>query len=417
MGKPSILDRVKAANPLTDPTGPSFADAVQGMAAAQLKSDALKDVGNLGMTAFGVGAAGRGLLGLVQMLRNRPKKTRSGPAYLSLPYPEKAAVSLAPVLDALKGAGRVAGQGFKDVKLGLGVGREAKELAGLRQSAPQHHLQTAREGNDLVSDLMHTPHPSGSNAVGVPGGGDARDVTSGLDLQTLANKLLGRSAEAQTMQGRLGDLTRSEGRGSAMIRPVAAGGLLGLGHAVGKNVPAGKQASFLSGDAAATKSGIPWYGPAMMLSGLAGLGVGWHGTDKILNARRKRDQQAELSAARQEFHDALMGGYSPAGEKAGTDATMVKVGAALDALYQKMQSAVEKQAVDVPNAAGQLAGGYGMYAGLSGLLAGALVYDKMQKRSRRAVIEKALQKRQTRDFVQRPTQIYAVPEPMPAAGG
>lgn len=73
---------------------------------------------------------------------------------------------------------------------------------------------------------------------------------------------------------------------------------------------------------------------------------------------------------------------------------------------------MSKQALDLSNLAGQAAGGYGMYAGLSGLLTGALVYDKMSKRSRRAVLDSALKKRQRRRFMQQPTEIYAQPEPV-----
>jgi len=260
-----------------DPTGEAFAGAVQDMAAGQLRSDAFKDVRNVGLTALGVGAAGRGLVGLVQMMKNNnKKKTRSGPAYLPLPYPAEA-----------------------------------------------------------------------------------------------------------------------------------------------------KMAGFMDGDGASTKSGIPWYGPAMLGGGLAGLGLGWKGMDKILDGRRQREQKQEVDAARQQFHDALLNQYDEpvkvdpkALGKAAADATMVKVGQALDELYvafEAAKEAVEKQAVDWSNVGGQAAGGYGMYAGLSGLLTGALVYDKVNKRSRRAVLEKALQKRQRRKFMQSPTEIYAVPEAVETA--
>lgn len=264
----------EASFTLGDPDAQAFSGAVQGMAAGQLKSDALKDVASVGLGALGVGAAGRGLVGLIQMMRQK-KKTRSGPAYLPLPYP----------------------------------------------------------------------------------------------------------AEAKT-------------------------------------------AGFLDGDAASTKGGIPWYGPAVLGGGLAGLGLGWKGMDKVLDSRRQREQQAELEQARQEFHDALLGQYdepikthpSLMKKRGGDESTMEKVGKALDDLFDKFEAAkedTEKSAVDWSNLAGQAAGGYGMYAGLSGLLTGAVVYDKMSKRSRRAVLEKALQQRQRRKFMQSPTEIMAVPEPMP----
>lgn len=185
-----------------------------------------------------------------------------------------------------------------------------------------------------------------------------------------------------------------------------------------------KLAGFMGGDSASTVGGIPWYTPAMFAAGLGGVGLGWKGVDALMNQRRKKESGGELDAARQEFHDALLAQYdeplkthpSLIVKKGEEKTTMEKVGEALDDLWEKTQNLVantlNKEAVDWGNLGGQALGGYGAYAGLSGLLAGALVYDKVQKRSRRAVIEKALQKRQRREFMSRPTEIYATPEPM-----
>lgn len=273
------MDEKEAA----DPTAEAFSGALHEMTAQPLKQDAFADVRNVGLTALGVGAAGRGLIGLVQMLRaNRQKKTRSGPTHLPLPYP------------AL-----------------------ASKTAGI--------LDTAQD--------------------------------------------------------------------------------------------------FGAGNMASSKAGIPWYGPAMMLGGLAGLGAGWHGVDKILNSRREQAIKRNLEDARQEFHDALLSQYAEPIKthpgllkKANTDTTMAEVGRALDGLFDSVNmhiAAIEKRGFDLPNAAGVAAGGYGMWAGLSGLLTGAYMYDKMSKRSQRAILEKALQKRQRRKFMQSPPEIYAVPEAVP----
>lgn len=190
-----------------------------------------------------------------------------------------------------------------------------------------------------------------------------------------------------------------------------------------------KKSSFLSGDAASTKAGIPLYGPAMMFGGLAGLGLGWKGLDAALDARRKRATQEELDRARSEFHDAMLSQFpeplkiNPGQNKRASEtSTMTKVGQALDRTFAKLNECLvrgEKVGFDLSNAGGAAVGGYGMYAGLSSLLAGALVYDKMKKRSQRAVIDKALQRRQRRNFATQPTEIYAIPEPVskiPAMG-
>lgn len=277
-----LLERIRAARAKqADATGgTAFADAVQNMSASQLKADALRDVGAMGLTSLGVGAAGAGLAGLINLIkRNRAqKKLRSGPALLPLPYPVEPA------------------------------------------EAP--------------------------------------------------NRVL-------------------------------------------------KAANFLAGDAASSKAGVPWYGPAMMLTGLAGLGLGWKGVDSVLQARRRAETEDELNKARQDFHDALLSQYDKplrASGKTAADSTMRAVGTGLDEAFQTLTQLftqpLTKQAVDWGNLGGATLGGYGMYAGLSGLLTGALIYDKMQKRSRRAVLEKALQRRQRRRFMQSPTEIYAVPEPV-----
>lgn len=172
-------------------------------------------------------------------------------------------------------------------------------------------------------------------------------------------------------------------------------------------------ADFLGGANATTKAGIPWYGPAMMTAGIAGLAGGWKGVDHLLNKQRKRERDKELDTARQEFHDALISQYdrplAGAGPtKAAAEQTaMEKVGADLDAIYDVF----EKAATTLGDVAGQGAGMYGMYAGLTGLMAGALVYDKSRKRQRRAILEKAMQRRDRRKFNVSPPEIQAVPEP------
>jgi hypothetical protein len=265
----AILDRATkyalfddVSSPVQAEAGEGFAGALQGMAAQQLKSDALKDVRTLALAALGVGAAGRGAAGLYNLLRKKPVKRKLAPAVLPLPFP---------------------------------VGPE-------------------------------------------------------------------------------------------------------------------KKANFLSGGSATGKAGIPWYGPAMLFGGLGGMAAGWKGMDAVLDARRKAEAEDEVERAKADFHEALLSQYAGPAKKA-SDSVMGRVGEGLDRAFEKF-SALRKSAVDWGNLGGMAAGGYGMYAGLTGLLAGAMVYDKMGKRSRRSVLEKALQRRQRRQFAQSPTEIYAVPEPV-----
>lgn len=266
MGNISLKRFLKQA----DPTADAFTGAVQHMAANQIRSDALKDIGSMALLGGGVGIGARGLVGLLNMLKGPPaKKRRSGPAATTLPFPAKIA-------------------------------------------------------------------------------------------------------------------------------------------------------SFLSGSEATSKAGIPWYGPAMLGVGLGSLGLGWKGLDTVLQRRRKKEMENELTAARQQFHDALIGSYAkpvahPAlGDKnAAASTDMTEAGAILDELFGKVaETLLTKKAIDLPNTAGAALGGYGMYAGLSGLMLGSLVYDRMRKRSRRAILDKAMQRRQRRKFMQSPSEIYATPEPI-----
>lgn len=418
-----ILARVKEAREKkADASTDAFAGAVGGMENAQLKSDAFKDVGNLGLTALGVGAGARGLVGLIQLMRaNKPKKTRSGPAYLPLPYPaqsnEKMAGLMDSVLKASRSLGGAVGQGARDVKMGLGIGDQAERLHRLRNSV----IPNSHRGFEIQAKPPTVP--AGGPELGVPGGG-GRSIGASPEM----------APEAAGLHKELGQLSASEGRGKMLRNGAAIGAAFGMGNATS---PLGKQSNFLGGDDASTKGGLPWYGPAMLFGGLAGLGVGWKGMDKVLDARRQREMNSQLDGARQEFHDALLSQYdepvkvhpnaiSGGNKKAASDSTMAHVGQALDTLFEKFASVLQeaeviadkpagtKLAFDVPNAAGSATGMYGMYAGLSALMAGSLMYDKINKRSRSAVINKALQRRQRRQFMQRPTEIYAVPEAVPA---
>lgn len=175
-----------------------------------------------------------------------------------------------------------------------------------------------------------------------------------------------------------------------------------------------KAASFMEwfrGDQATSKSGIPWYGPAMLFTGLGALGLGWKGTDMLLDRLRRRQTEEEVEKARGEFRKALLQQYSRPPQK------IAAWQDSLDRTYDMLQSLLlklpDKQA-QLADWAGKATNVYGMVGGLGALITGMLVYDRARKRSRRAVLEKALQRRERRKFMQQPTEIYAVPEPVPA---
>ena len=169
-----------------------------------------------------------------------------------------------------------------------------------------------------------------------------------------------------------------------------------------------QMASFLGGDGATSKTGIPYYMPSMMLGTGAALAGGWAGIDKLLDSRRKKQQQEKLDNARAEFEQALL---TQPGQKMASDSSGSALGEELDRLFD----GVEKSADSMTNVLGQGAGLYGAYAGGSGLLGAYLAYSLAKKQQRRAVFEKAQQRRLVERSRQRPNEIYAVQTPVPSS--
>lgn len=167
------------------------------------------------------------------------------------------------------------------------------------------------------------------------------------------------------------------------------------------------------------KTSLPYYGPGMMLAGMAGAGLGWKGADMLLDARRKAERQKELEKARAEFHDVLLSQYDQPFAQGSGQALLksaeAEAGAEIGRELRSLFDQFEKCAT-LADIGGKALGMYGTYASLAALMGGTWAYDKAKKRSRRAVLESALKKRQQQQFAQAPTEIYAVPEPVPTAG-
>ncbi len=182
--------------------------------------------------------------------------------------------------------------------------------------------------------------------------------------------------------------------------------------------PAGVNPPLPSGamDQPSERYGLPLYGPAMFFGGLASLGAGWKGMDMVLKRRSQKDREAQIEAARRKFHDSLLEQFnkpftSAPPTKFGSDEGS-ELGQHLDRLFDMVEkSAAEKQAINMRDVLGMGANMYGIMGGGAALLTGAIVYDKMKKRQQRAILEKALQRRERRRFSQQPTEITAVPEP------
>lgn len=156
---------------------------------------------------------------------------------------------------------------------------------------------------------------------------------------------------------------------------------------------------------------IPWYYPAVVGAGIGSLGLGWKGIDVLLNRERKKQRQSEISEARQDFHDAIMNQFDkPFPSKAAAEESAgAKLSRDLDTLFDSFTKNANILA-DAWGYAKRAPGAYGVYAGLTGLASGAIVYDQFRKRQRRAVLERALKERERSRFMRSPPEIFAVPE-------
>jgi hypothetical protein len=157
-----------------------------------------------------------------------------------------------------------------------------------------------------------------------------------------------------------------------------------------------------------TKGGLGWYWPLLIGGGGLGAYGGWKGVDALLDQRRKGEIDDEVADARREFEEALSSQY-----KRGSDS---KLGIALDELHDKMQKMSEDasfiERVGGPNAKGYMTGAYSTYAIPSALLSYLFVKGMADKRSRRSVLDKAIQQRALKHQRARPSELYVVPHPV-----
>jgi hypothetical protein len=154
------------------------------------------------------------------------------------------------------------------------------------------------------------------------------------------------------------------------------------------------------------KTNLPWYYPAMFMTGGLGLAGGWAGVDHVLDKRRRTEQDAELGDAQGEFRKALLG---PPRHKAAAEKTAgERLGEALDALYD---AAVEKRAI-LDDVIGKSLGLYGAYAVGTGGLAAMMAYARQRGESDEAILQKAMARRIRRNYQARPSEIFAVPDPV-----
>jgi len=151
-----------------------------------------------------------------------------------------------------------------------------------------------------------------------------------------------------------------------------------------------------------TREGMPWFGPAAVGIPLAGGVGGWKFMDWLLDKRRKGQIEAEVEAAKVEYEKALA---EAQGVKRSADS---ELGRTLDRLYDLL---TEKTAGTGTDIAGALAGLYLLGAGGAAGLSGYAAYNWTKKRSRQAIIDKALKSLKRKQQMQQPAPILVQPVP------
>lgn len=180
---------------------------------------------------------------------------------------------------------------------------------------------------------------------------------------------------------------------------------------------------YLGGGSATKVENVPFRLPALVAAAGGGAALGWKGVDALLDAHRRRQRDQELEEAKAEFDRALLVQYDrPLPRRPGLKAAADRgaaIGADLDAAFDAFAAAYAKRAAAgqtlldrAADASGPAAGLYLTYAGLAGLLSGGVTYDQLRRRSRQAVLTKALKDRQRRDFLAQPPEIRATPVPV-----
>lgn len=162
----------------------------------------------------------------------------------------------------------------------------------------------------------------------------------------------------------------------------------------------------LRGEGAASRSEIPWFAPAALLTGVGSVAGGWKGMDMLLDSQRKARQRDELERAKKDYEEALLSQYD---QKSAAERTPgEQLGDALDELFDSLEKNADWTQ--------QLLGGYGLYATGSGLAAALAAYQMAKKRNDAELLRKAQQQRLRSRYEAQPAPVYAHPLVPQSAG-
>jgi hypothetical protein len=177
------------------------------------------------------------------------------------------------------------------------------------------------------------------------------------------------------------------------------------------------------------KANFPWYTPGSLAMEGLGAVAGWKGVDGLADMQRHSQQDHELQKAKQDFEQAMLSSnpQSPQFKVAEASAGS-QLGLLLDRIWEKA-AASQPDAIPEKVAASwweglkdtlgpyadTAAGTYGYYALPAAVMGAYGGYSLAEKGSRRAVLQKALDRRLRASYQAQPSAIYAVPRPVPSA--
>lgn len=151
--------------------------------------------------------------------------------------------------------------------------------------------------------------------------------------------------------------------------------------------------------------GLDYFIPGMLLGAPLAAYGGWKGVDAILNKQREKEVETKLEQAKAEYEKALFGAY-----KQSTDESL---DLAFEACEKTAEPGFFESIADYfsPNLSGA-ATGLGTAYTLATLPLGYHIVNKvMQKNSKRALLQKAVEERARRQAREQPPEIYAIPTP------
>lgn len=176
---------------------------------------------------------------------------------------------------------------------------------------------------------------------------------------------------------------------------------------------------WLAGGSATTPDAVPWRNAAAITAGIGGAGLGWHAVDQTLDRIRASATDRDVAHARDEFHKALLSHYSDRGESEDEKAAssdVSELGVALDTLFDRYVADGRPKTVragDFGDTTGRLFNEYyapvATVTGLAGLMAG---WNAGSARSRRAMLQRAIERRARERYESTPPELYAIPVPV-----